>query len=254
MFSGVFKGRPETSWSAALLLLKDISQTQAKESIPLPVGPALKKNSRNSDLDAVIAFVRTAMEFTPPGHPQRRSALIDLADILSERFDKEGTKVDVHEVITLRRDASQCMSTDDPQRLAIRLDLYKSLFQRFRSRGFFVDLEEIISLRRLKPFTQNIKNCSVDDIEEAIRLAHTASQLCPPEHPDLALSQEHLARHLRAKVRRGAVPVCASGLRTDPPSPGPSITEQLIGKVVFETLENIRISATTATHTDWCLV
>ncbi|KAI6097063.1 hypothetical protein F5141DRAFT_1150826 [Pisolithus sp. B1] len=89
------------------------------------------------------------MEFTPPGHPQRRSALIDLADILSERFDKEGTKDDVHEVITLRRDASQCMSTDDPQRLAIRLDLYKSLFQRFRSRGFFVDLEEIISLRRL---------------------------------------------------------------------------------------------------------
>ncbi|KAI6111674.1 hypothetical protein EDD16DRAFT_948267 [Pisolithus croceorrhizus] len=282
MFPGVFKGQPETAWSAALLLLKDISQTQATESVLPLIRPVLKrlapktlhglaltdladhlfkefgKNSRSGDLDAIITFGRTAMEFTPPEHPQYYSTLIDLADLLSERFIKEETKEDLDEVIMLRREASECISPDDPQRLALHLGLDKSLSQRFRSRGALVDLEEIISLRRVVlEFTPASDRCkpllnladslyekyqklgSAGDIEEALRLVHTASQLSSPEHPDSVLSQEHLTRFLKAKIRKGTVSAHVSGLGTNPSSSGSSIIEQLIEKVVFETLENI---------------
>ncbi|KAI5996946.1 hypothetical protein EDD15DRAFT_2412538 [Pisolithus albus] len=257
MFPGVFNGQRETARSAALLLIRDISQTQAKKSVFFLNEPTLKclvpqfldlanllfkefrKDPRNGDLDAIITFGRTSMELTPPKHPQRHSALINLADLLSERFDKEGTKEDLDEVITLRRDALECLSPNDPQRLATHLDLDKSLSQRFRSRGALVDLEEIISLRRVEsestPAPDRYKPLlsladflhekyrilgSVDDIEEAIRLVHTASQLCIL----LAILEQRLAKAL---------------LGTDPSSFGSSIIERLIEKVVLETLENM---------------
>ncbi|KAI6033553.1 hypothetical protein PISMIDRAFT_160147 [Pisolithus microcarpus 441] len=279
MFPGFFEDQQEIAWSAALLLLRDISQTQANESTPLLIGHALKRLAPQfldglaftdflfkefrrdpgyGDLDAIITLGRTAMEFAPPKDPQRYAALINLADLLSERFDKEGSKEDLDEAITLRRDASECLSPDHPQRPATHLELDKSLFQRFRSRGALVDLEEIISLRRIvsestpppdryKPLLSLADSLhekyqklgSVDDIEEAIELVHTASQLCPPEHLDFALSQEQLARYLRAQINQGTVPAHVNGLGTDPSSFGSSIIEQLIEKVVFETLESM---------------
>ncbi|KAI6128088.1 hypothetical protein EDD16DRAFT_1892624 [Pisolithus croceorrhizus] len=253
MFPGVFKGQQETAWSAALLLLKTTSQIQAKESTSLLLGPALKrlapqfldglaltdllvkefrKNSRNCDLGAIITFGRTAIEFTPPNHPRRYPALIILADILSERFNEEGTEEDLDEVITLRREVSEYMSPNDPQRLAIHLELDKSLSQRFRSRGALVDLKEIISLRRVVlESTPALDRCKpllslADSLYEKYRKL------------DLRLSQELLARYLKAKIRKGTVPARVSGLETDPSSSGSSIIEQLIEKVVFETLEN----------------
>lgn len=231
IFPGIFKGEPETAWSAGLLPLKDIFQTQAKESISSLDGSALKdladllfkefkKISRSGDLDVIITFGRTAMDFTPPEHPQRYSALINVADLLSERFNEKGLKEDLDEVITLRRDPSKDVSPDDPQGLAIRLELDKSLSQRFESRGALVVLEEIISLRRVvskstpapdqyKPllglansiYDKYRKLGSVDDLEEALRLVHTTSQLCPIKHPDLVLSQKNLAHP--SKIRTG---------------------------------------------------
>ncbi|KAI6119148.1 hypothetical protein EDD16DRAFT_947259 [Pisolithus croceorrhizus] len=279
MFPGVFKGQQETAWSAALLLLKTISQTQTKESISLLLGPALKclapqfldglaltdllvkefrKNSRNCDLGATIMFGRTVIEFMPPEHPQRRSALISLANIISERFNEEGTKESLDGVVALGRAVSECMSPNDPQRLALYLGLDDFLSQRFKSRGALVDLEEIISLRRTmlestaapdrcKPllsladslYEKYQKLGSVGDIEEALRLVHTASQLSPPEHPDSVLSQERLTRFLKAKIRKGIVSTHVNGLGINPSGSNSSIIEQLIEKVVFETLENI---------------
>ncbi|KAI6032392.1 hypothetical protein EDC04DRAFT_68106 [Pisolithus marmoratus] len=176
MFPGVFKGQPETAWSAALLLLKDISQTQAQEPIPIPppTGPALKrtppqhsngrlalkaladllfkefrKKSTNSDLDAMIILGRSTIEFTPLEHPERHATLINLAGVLSERFNKEGTKEDLDETITLRRTAWECVLPDDPERQTILFELDNCLYERFRRRDAMADLEEIISLRRV---------------------------------------------------------------------------------------------------------
>ncbi|KAI6100679.1 hypothetical protein EDD17DRAFT_173723 [Pisolithus thermaeus] len=172
VFPGVFRGQPETAWSAALLLLRGITQAQTKDFF-VSVKPALKrmppkspdarlamkdladtlfkefkKKVRNRDLDAIIVLGKIALEFTPPEHPQRRSALIDLAGLLSERFNKEGREEDLDELITLKRAASEYMSPDEPQRQTLLLELDDHLSERFKQTDSMVDLEEIISLRR----------------------------------------------------------------------------------------------------------
>ncbi|KAI6094676.1 hypothetical protein F5141DRAFT_118312 [Pisolithus sp. B1] len=173
MFPGVFSGQPEIAWSAALLLLKDIGETRARGSIPIPTEPALKriplplpsgrlalkdlaellftrfrKREKNRDLGAVITLGRTVLELTPLQHPQHCSALINVADLLSERFEQKGSKEDLDEIITLRRTASESIAPDDSQKQMILLELDDNLFERLKREDSTVDLDEIISLRR----------------------------------------------------------------------------------------------------------
>ncbi|KAI6143856.1 hypothetical protein EDD17DRAFT_198087 [Pisolithus thermaeus] len=282
MFPEVFTGQSETALRAALFLLEDISQAQATEPILPSAGPAMErlvpqylnglaledltnplskefgKKSRSGDLNKMITYTLTKLEFTPPKSPRHHSALINLANLLSERFNEGGAEEDLNEAIKLRRDASECLSPDDPQRLIIHLELDKSLSLRFRSWGALADLEDIISLRRIvlestpaperwKPllnladslYEKYQKLGSVDNIEEALRLMYTAWQLCPPGHPDFALFREHFSRYLNAKVSEGTLPAHVSGLETDPSSSASSYIEQLIEEAVSETLEGI---------------
>ncbi|KAI6011441.1 hypothetical protein EDC04DRAFT_2905505 [Pisolithus marmoratus] len=128
MFPGVFDRKPETAWSATLMLLKDISQTEAKESICLLIRPALqrmapqspdgrlltqedladfllkefRKESRNGELDAVITLGRITVEFILPEHLQHHSVLIDLTSLLSEQFNKGEAKEDLDDIIILK--------------------------------------------------------------------------------------------------------------------------------------------------------
>ncbi|KAI6142591.1 hypothetical protein BKA82DRAFT_742944 [Pisolithus tinctorius] len=281
MFPGVFKGQPETAWSAVLLLFKGIAETEAKEFPAFPK-PTLKRTPPNflpgyiilrdladflfeefrkegtsGDLDAIITLGRTALEFIPSKHPRRHSILINLADLLYERFQKEDTAVDLDEIITLRQAASDLMPPDDTETLAVLLQLDNCLYQRFGRKNVLVDLEDIISLRRVVLEYTPQNRCkpllsladalyekyqalgSVNDIEEALSLARTASQLDPPGHPDFALSQEHLARYLKAKVRKGAALAHVRGVKAGPSSSSSSDVEQLIDKAVSEYLENI---------------
>ncbi|KAI6025276.1 hypothetical protein BKA83DRAFT_4259250 [Pisolithus microcarpus] len=172
VFPGVFKGQPETAWSAALLLLKGIALAQTKGSLASP-RPASKRmppkspgvrlvltdlasslfrefegKERNRDLDAIIMLGQIALEFIPPEHPQRRSTLIGLAGLLSERFEQEKRKEDLDELITLKRGALECMLPDEPQRQTLLLELDDYLSERFQREYSVVDLEEIVSLRR----------------------------------------------------------------------------------------------------------
>ncbi|KAI6013452.1 hypothetical protein BKA83DRAFT_2465493 [Pisolithus microcarpus] len=172
IFPGVFRGQPETAWSAALLLLKSIAHNQAKEFL-VPSSPALKrmppksldsrstlkdiayilfkefkKKERNRDLDAIITLGRTALELTPPEHEKRYSLLIDLSGPLSERFNGEGSKEDLDELITLKRAASEYVSPDEPRKQRLLLELDDYLSERVKRTDSTVDLEEIISLRR----------------------------------------------------------------------------------------------------------
>ncbi|KAI6132606.1 hypothetical protein EDD16DRAFT_420061 [Pisolithus croceorrhizus] len=171
VFPGVFRGQPELAWNAALLLLKDVTETQTNEFFTLP-RPSLRhmparlpdarlalkelsdlllrefKKSESGDLGALITLARTSLGFTPPEHPYYYSGLISLANVLRERFEKEDGDVDLDELIVLRRAAWECMLPDDPERQTVLLDLDDCLYERFRRGDAVADLEEIISLRR----------------------------------------------------------------------------------------------------------
>ncbi|KAI6023299.1 hypothetical protein EDC04DRAFT_303731 [Pisolithus marmoratus] len=172
MLPGVFQGQPEIAWNAALLLLKDVTETQANEFFTFP-RPALRhmparlpdsrlalkdlsdlllrefRKKKSGDLDALITLARTALEFTPPEHPHYHLALINLANVVCERFKKEDTKADLDKVIALSRAAWGCMLPGDPERQTILLELDDCLYERFRRGDVMADLEEIISLRRV---------------------------------------------------------------------------------------------------------
>ncbi|KAI5990176.1 hypothetical protein EDD15DRAFT_1184908 [Pisolithus albus] len=239
IFPGVFKGQPETAWSAALLLLKSITQAQTngffasarptlKDTSPKFRNARLdakvladsllkefKEKTRDCDLDAIITLRQTALEFTPLEHSERHSALVDLAGLLSQRFNVERRKEDLDELITLKRAASENTSPYEPQRQTILLELDDYLSERFRRTDSMVDLEEIISLRRAAlEYTPPPNQCgallnladalhkqfqkkySENSITEAIRLTQAALGLCPPGHRDHALSRCHLESYL----------------------------------------------------------
>ncbi|KAI6010118.1 hypothetical protein EDC04DRAFT_812137 [Pisolithus marmoratus] len=281
MLPGIFRGQPEIAWNAALLLLKDVTETQANEFLTFP-RPALKhmharlpdgclvlkdlsdlllrefRKKRSSDSGALITLARTALKFTPPEHPHHHSALINLADDLYERFEKEGSNVDLDEIIVLRRAAWKGMFPDNPERQTILLELDDCLYERFRRTGAMADLEEIISLRRVTlertpPSNRcrqllNLANSLVEkfeklglvtDVKEAIDLGRTAFELCPPDHPDHALSRDCFANYLDAKIKNRGARARIMGEGNNPSSPSSSDVKQSIKKIAFETLETI---------------
>ncbi|KAI5998377.1 hypothetical protein F5J12DRAFT_324334 [Pisolithus orientalis] len=171
VFPGVFEGQPEIAWSAALLLLKDIAETQANEmpssrrltlkGLPLKIPDnraglknladhlfeGYKKETTNSSLDAKIVLGRVVRDLTPASHPEYISTLIACADLLSERFGKEGRRADLDDAVTLRRNAWTSLPPHDPRWRGTLTELDDYLYKRFR-RGSVADLEEIIYLRR----------------------------------------------------------------------------------------------------------
>ncbi|KIK15177.1 hypothetical protein PISMIDRAFT_330036 [Pisolithus microcarpus 441] len=265
----------ETAWSAALLLLKGITQLQTTKSPAakptpsqspdsgLPVAARIllnrfteKKNNR--DLDAIITLGHIALELTPPEHEKRYSPLINLSGLLSERFNEEGRKEDLDESITLKRTASEYKSTDEPKREAVLLELDNHLFERFKRADSMVDLEEIISLRRAAlertPPTnrcrallnladalhQKFKKQGTESIiAEAVSLARAASGLHPPGHPDHTLSRDHLASYLQTKVGKEATRAHVKELGADPSSTGSYDIKRSIKKAVSIIVEKI---------------
>ncbi|KAI6115619.1 hypothetical protein EDD16DRAFT_1057791 [Pisolithus croceorrhizus] len=173
IFSGVFKGQPETAWSAALLLLKGVTQAQTEESFtsrrpalqPMPVNfqdsrlalkdlagilfKEFKEKKRNRDLVAVIAIGQIALEHIPPEHSPRHSTLIDLADLLSEQFNRKMGKDDADESTTSEQAVPKFMSPDEPHRKTILHEGGDSLHEGSRRGGSMADPEETISFPRV---------------------------------------------------------------------------------------------------------
>ncbi|KAI6106980.1 hypothetical protein EV401DRAFT_2273014 [Pisolithus croceorrhizus] len=241
IFPGVFEGQQETAWSAALLLLKGITQAQTQEysASPLPSSQRMSPDTRlmlkgvadslfrefvekkrERDLDAIIMLGKTALEFAPLEYPQRHLAL---ADLLLERFNNEGRNEDLDELIRLKRTASEYMSPGEPRRQTILLQLDSYLSERFLRSDSRVDLEEIISLRRAAlARTPHPDRCRAllklasalhdqfkrqgteNSIAEAVSLVRAALGLCSPPHPDHALCRDRLASYVQAKVERMA--------------------------------------------------
>ncbi|KAI6165611.1 hypothetical protein EDD17DRAFT_174519 [Pisolithus thermaeus] len=172
MFPGIFKGQPETAWSAALLLLKGITQAQTEEFFISP-RPALQRmptefpdsrlvlrdlarilfnefkvEKRNRDLVAIITIGRIVLEYSPSEHSPRHSPLIDLADLLSEWFNKKMGNDDVDESITSEQVASNLMPPAAPYRITTLHEIAHHLYPASRRGGSILDLKETIPLRR----------------------------------------------------------------------------------------------------------
>ncbi|KAI5997132.1 hypothetical protein EDD15DRAFT_394674 [Pisolithus albus] len=211
------------AWSAALLLLKDIAETQAN-NFPGSGRTTVKfkEDTTGCSLDAKIILGQVARDLTPTSHPGHVSALIACADLLSERFEREDRKADLDEVVALRRTAWATLLPHDPRRQETRAALDTCLHKRFEREKSVADLQEIITLRRTtvecasppdrcKPLVR-LANALHDrfrilrlkrDLEEAIELANAAMALNLPQHPDRALARECLARCLAAKLAKG---------------------------------------------------
>ncbi|KAI6042166.1 hypothetical protein EDC04DRAFT_1054300 [Pisolithus marmoratus] len=276
LFPGIFEGRPETAWRAALLFLKDISGTQVNESTTLPHEPTLKRmppqlpngrlalkdladllfrefrKKRNGDLGELIILARTALEFTPPEHPHHQSALISLANLLYERFKKEDTKADLDEVIRLRRSACECLLPDDLGKQTILLELDDCLYERFRREDAIVDLEEIISLRQAAlDCTPPPNRCrQLLNVASAIHEKFQKQGLVGDINEAVSLADTALGLcppgHLDRPLCRDHLASClkvkvstrnAQVSTSDTSSPVSSGIKQVVKKVFFETVE-----------------
>ncbi|KAI6045946.1 hypothetical protein EDC04DRAFT_2633487 [Pisolithus marmoratus] len=133
-------------------------------------------------------------EFIPQEHPNRHLILINLANLLHERFEREDTTEDLDEIITMRRAEEGCFGGSGrnlislPHRCKPLLRLAESLY------------------------TKDQKLNSVHDIDEAHSLVHTASQLPPQGDPgpfDLFRSSVSDIEKTHSFVPRACCPAAA---------------------------------------------
>ncbi|KIK15180.1 hypothetical protein PISMIDRAFT_115592, partial [Pisolithus microcarpus 441] len=117
----------------------------------------------------------------PPKSPDSCSTLKDIADILFKEFKKEERDRDFDAIIIMGQIALELTPLDHPHRHSALIDLAGHLSERFNKEGRTEDLDELIA------------------IAEAIGLARTALSICPPGHPDRALTRDHLASYVQTK-------------------------------------------------------
>ncbi|KAI6019985.1 hypothetical protein F5J12DRAFT_911477 [Pisolithus orientalis] len=175
-----------------------------KEKRWLELGPPFLKDAKKAALDK-ITLKRLALESAPVGHPDRRSAVISLADAISEWYGKEGIKADLDEIICLRRIVLEVTPPQHREHFASLVSLANFLEERYRREHIPDDLMEIITLRRaalkLAPLGHperrsslvNLadylggrcqRESSTEDLSEAIIHQRAALELTPPGHPE----------------------------------------------------------------------
>lgn len=116
------------------------------------------------DLNEALALRRTILEFHPHGHPERSTALSNLANVLHSRFKRLQTLPDLEEALTLERSALELRPQGHPERA--------------------------VSLNNLALYhhTQFKRFGTLHDLEEALFFERRALELRPEGHPDRALS------------------------------------------------------------------
>lgn len=173
-----FDGRPETAWDVVQELLNNMKLGGSfvgecsYEEMPM----ALRWWGRTDlPLEQSIALSRTLLEDAPLGHPDHYLALVDLADLLHQRFMREEDVKGLDEMITLRRAASELTPPGHPDRLVTHTRLADCLGQRFW------------------------KKVNMEDLMEAIPLRRTALELAPPGHQEHRVSLVRLATCLEQR-------------------------------------------------------
>lgn len=181
------------------------------------------EKERKLDLDEIIFLRRRALSCTPTDHPNYILAAVSLADILSERFEKEGERRDLDEMISMRRAALEMSARGHGEHLESLVNLVNCLDRRFRLDKTMEGMAEIIALRRtllgLTPsghprrfahlcdlaniLDQRLEKAgSGADIEEIITLRRDALECASPALSDQCMSRVSLAECLRDKARK----------------------------------------------------
>ncbi|KAI6038439.1 hypothetical protein EDC04DRAFT_2604024 [Pisolithus marmoratus] len=210
-----FDGNPETAWDVVQELLNNMKLGGSfmggcsSEQMPLRYWGmtdfALEKN---------IALSRALLEDAPLGHPEHYLALVDLAEVLHQRFRREEDGKDLDEIITLRRATAEFTPSGHQERFLTITHLADCLVRRFWNKGIVGDLIEAIPLRRaaleLAPsghqehrvsldrlvqcLEQRLGNGdSMEDLTEIIALRRAVLKLTPPGHEERFASLAKLA-------------------------------------------------------------
>lgn len=215
MFMTPFDGSPETAWGVVRELLNGMKLGGSfaggcvSEEIPFrwweTTDFALEKN---------IALSRTLLEGAPLGHPDHYLALVDLADLLHQRFMREEDGRDLDEIITLQRAAFQLTSPGHQEHLVTLTNFADCLEKRFWKEGDMEDLMEAIPIRRAaleltppghqehRTSLVRLASCleqrfsnegALEDLTEVINLRRVALKLTPTEHGEHFASLAKLA-------------------------------------------------------------
>jgi len=153
-------GHPE-DLDEAVTLLRESSLTQQQSQSPSSrQGPDKLEHfssvlstrydlsHRDADLDELISVGHKLLELRPVTHPDRRSALNNLARHLHTRFTKKQQLTDLDDVITLRREALQLTHNRDRSWISTLNNHGAALRERFRKTGRYEDLTEAVSMHR----------------------------------------------------------------------------------------------------------
>ncbi|TEB31576.1 hypothetical protein FA13DRAFT_1732403 [Coprinellus micaceus] len=125
------------------------------------------------DLNQAIALHRDGLALRPPGHPQRRMSLNNLATSLSLYVRERGPCTgEIDEVISLQREARDLLPQGHEDTSMYLSNLAINLRYRYEMA------------------------VPIADLEEAIRLGREALALCPPGYPDHVRTVDQLASSL----------------------------------------------------------
>ena len=168
----------------------------------------------NQVINGVTILAREAPPLCPPGHPDRSSSLINLANHAWSRYKQLRWMDDLNEAIVLCWEALSLCPPGHPYRLISLSNLAVCLSSRYNRLGGMDDLNKAIVLDRealslhplghpnrasllnnlIASLASRYRQLGVmDDLNEAIILDREAISLCPPGHPDRSLSLNNLA-------------------------------------------------------------
>jgi tetratricopeptide (TPR) repeat protein len=101
---------------------------------------ALWSRSANgwADLAEALAVFELAVAITPPGSPDAATYLDNLANALSDRYERAGEQADLDVAVRAYERAIDCLPQAAPERLRIRANLAVGLLTRY---GAAADLE-----------------------------------------------------------------------------------------------------------------
>ena len=164
----------------------------------------------STDVDEIVAVVRTVLKLCPPGHSDRIMILTTLATCLKHRFQQHGAITDLDETIMLHKEVLEHYPSGSPDSAPPLHKLACCLSEKF------------------------IKLSTTTDLDDAIKYEQVASALYPSDHPERAKSLDHLIHCRQLRVDwKGAAPRASC----PPPPTGYPAIAQLIATTAFEALK-----------------
>ena len=174
------------------------------------LGVALWNRSahRPADLAEALAAFEQAVAMTPARSPDAPTYLDNLANALSDRYERVGDPVDLDEAVHAYERAIGRLPASAPERLRIRANLAVGLLTRYREAG-------------------GREADSAADLERAVAELTDIVARTPPEAPALVNRLNSLGVGLKYKFLRDNDPACLRrAARRSPPRParaGPAI-------------------------------